>query len=100
MSEEKFTPGDWGVEDYRENDEWNGTDYAVFEKDKGYLVASIENCSLEEQEANANLIAAAPKMYQMLKYLADGIRWGGIEHTSRSLADEIEKVLKKARGEE
>ena len=34
----------------------------------------------------------------MLKYLADGVRWGGIQHTDRSLALEIENLLKKARG--
>lgn len=38
------------------------------------------------------------EMYQMLKYLADGVRWGGIQHTDRSLALEIENLLKKARG--
>ena len=56
--------------------------------------------SQEEAFANTALIETAPDMYRMLKYLADGIRFGGLQHTDRSLAAEIETLLKKARGEE
>lgn len=97
MSEEKFTQGEWSVSDQREIDGID-YDYSIVD-DGGWYIAHIENCSLKEDEANAALIAAAPEMYRMLKYLADGVRWGGIQHTDRSLALEIENLLKKARGE-
>lgn len=95
---EKFTPGEW------EHCIFGGEcGYPlVFEQKTGLRVASIfiQNGDTENGIANAALIAAAPEMYRMLKYLADGIRWGGLQHTDRSLAAEIEAVLKKARGEE
>lgn len=95
---EKFTPGvwDWYVTD-------GGDGYpAIFSLRMDDDVANlcIVNTDYEQSFANAALIAAAPEMYRMLKYLADGIRWGGLQHTDRSLAAEIEAVLKKARGEE
>jgi hypothetical protein len=87
---EKFTPGEWFVECENE----------VNTEQKNICRCIRLAMEPEEIAANAALIAAAPEMYRMLKYLADGVRYGGIQHTDRSLAAEIENLLKKARGEE
>lgn len=103
---EKFTPGPWevaghhieAVGDFKEK------------RCSGYGCNNNFVCDLDDGEyheywdeaecaANAHLIAAAPEMYRLLEYLADGVRFGGLQHTDRSLAAEIDKVLKKARGE-
>ena len=47
---------------------------------------------LKQAEANASLAAAAPEMYAMLEDLLDKFR-------NDEFAPEIEKLLKKARGE-
>lgn len=104
MSEEKFTQGEWKVEE--KSASFNGLTWFGFqvispEKRKRVCYSETdEEKNIPEMQANAYLIAAAPEMYRMLKYLADGVRWGGIQHTDRSLALEIENLLKKARGEE
>lgn len=98
MSEEKFTLGNWKVSDQREIPNMN-YDYSIVD-DGGWYIAHIENCSLEEQEANAHLIAAAPEMYRVLSGIC-------FEKSARicNYAPEsckvcfINKALKKARGE-
>jgi hypothetical protein len=94
MSNEKFTQGEWVT---------RPGNTTVLDK-KSTPIAMVYRAeyyrSKEESFANAALIKTAPEMYRMLKYLADGVRWGGIQHTDRSLAAEIENILKKARGEE
>lgn len=96
---EKFAPGKWGII----GDNLEGVFFIVnnIDKDIGYQHIICQVQTLEKYAAidNARLIASAPEMYKMLKYLADGIRCGGIQHTDRSFAAEIEKILKKARGE-
>lgn len=93
MSKEKFTPGEWVT---------RPGNTTVLDK-KSTPIAMVYRAeyyrSKEESFANAALIKAAPDMYRMLEYLADGVRFGGLQHTDRSLAAEIEKVLTKARGE-
>lgn len=95
---EKFTQGVW----HRGIDAEDKRPYIFCGDSSPEIIADVfvPNQSIEQAKANAALIATAPKMYRMLKYLADGIRWGGLQHTDRSLAAEIEAVLKKARGEE
>lgn len=97
---EKFTQGEWEVCYFRKTP-FGLEHYLVHEPNYGEVaVVNFHGASDGETEkANADLIAAAPEMYRMLKYLADGVRYGGIQHTDRSLAAEIEKLLKKARGE-
>lgn len=105
--EQNFTLGEWRVEDYREDDGWNDCDYAVVEQNNGYLVARIENCSLEEQEANAHLIAAAPDMYWMLEDVKDELKQmqynpnisQEVKASTWLLLQHINRVQKKARGE-
>lgn len=102
---EKFTPGEWEIEDQREMD--TVYDYAIVDDD-GWFIAHIENCTrLEEQEANAYLLAAAPKMYQRLQsvktYLwALSVNPAISQHTKECIEimiKNIEDDLKKARGE-
>lgn len=99
MSNEKFTQGEWYLGNpFRHKDsksEWCNL-YADGEKNPIAVVLLNDGCG--ETYHNDTLIEAAPEMYRMLKYLADGVRWGGIQHTDRSLALEIENLLKKARG--
>lgn len=90
MKEAKFTPGPWRL---TRNDEWIvGRDDKIGE----VLIASRGL----QSTANANLIAAAPEMYEML----EGIL-GHICYDSRLCAicdnynERIEQLLKKARGE-
>ena len=110
---EKFTPGEWtahlGIMEptfvfIGKKDEYvDGETPVICELYHGIKKEHPGNGIMDfdqtEMRANARLIAAAPKMYEMLKYLADGIRWGGIQHTDRSLAQKIEYLLKKARGD-
>lgn len=98
MTNEKFTLGEWWVEiDVEDN-----RPYILCGDIQQEIIADVfvPNQSIEQCNANAALIAAAPDMYRMLKYLADGVRYGGIQHTDKTLAAEIENLLKKARGEE
>lgn len=89
---EKFTRGEWYIED------WQGVtnvdhEYSII-AGTGEYIAHIENCNLEEQEANANLIRTAPEMYECVcdaltdLDMPDGMR------------NHFKTVLKKARGEE
>lgn len=90
MDEPKFTPGTWSL---------NHESYGVHIEPSiawiGFGTAHTET----EHKANAALIAAAPEMYAKLKELADVLRFGGMRCTNRTMAQEIEEILKKARGE-
>lgn len=103
----KFTPGPWKVgnnynctvittrKDLPPNRTWGHGCEADF-------VCSLEDgeydnyLNPEERCANAHLIAAAPEMYGMLKSLLTGAR----ELLTNAAATKIERILKKARGEE
>lgn len=91
MTNEKFTKGEWSIADCRETPDAD-YDYSIVDAD-GWNIAHIENCNIEEQEANAHLIAAAPKMYSLLEQLHGALVSVPI------LQGEIEAVLKKARGD-
>ena len=105
---EKFTRGVWQISDCREIDDAE-YDYSIVDAD-GWNIAHIANCNLEEQEANAALIACAPTLYKMLKLacheltiVADWCGENGMkgdEQCYYNLVNGIQDVLKKARGEE
>ncbi len=65
-----YTKGEWYVEDRH-------TSLVVLcipeGKDSPIVIADLDtsDCTLLEDEANANLIAAAPKMYEALKELKE-----------------------------
>ena len=90
MSGEKFTKGEWKVSNaYFDVDilhehpaVWSG----------GYGVAQM--CDLAESTANANLIAAAPEMYRVLKFLVEND-----SINDSSIDKEVLNLLSIARGE-
>lgn len=87
MDEPKFTQG-----------LWNNCDGETIETKKARIcIIAPLNLTQEESDANAALIAAAPEMYAKLKELADVLRFGGMRCTNRTMAQEIEEILKKAR---
>lgn len=108
MSETAFTPGPWFVE----------TDFYVYGGDgrkiKGEYFDGVElplvcyagsdSRDRTENKANAALIAAAPEMYGILEHYLDLIQRANdgdtvAEQKIFEQAADIEKVLKKARGE-
>ena len=111
MSEEKFTP--WFA-DWKNNPTffpfvWQENGYAVA-KMCGKPSAKVENTTIpvaclsdftepEKVLANANLIAAAPEMYEQLKRYCALCMMMHPECEKCELC-ETRKVLKKARGEE
>lgn len=118
-NEQHWMPGPWFA-DWKNNPTffpfvWQENGYAVA-KMCGKPNSQLENTTIpvaclsdfaepEKVFGNANLIAAAPEMYYALKHYFDLIQradYGDIvaEQKIFEQADDIEKVLKKARGEE
>lgn len=104
MSEPTFTPGPLIVcEAYADNGALSH--YELRREDTGELVVEVGdpdamiNNTEKVEKANVTLYAAAPEMYAKLKELADVLRFGGMRCTNRTMAQEIEDILKKARGE-
>lgn len=115
MSEAKFSKGEWGVFEYGSGEvtvfhgkHMNHIDVKSCEIDLNYEEKGFAHWSdsselnreipIEEQQANAHLIAAAPEMYEMLDAVAlDLIEAGG--KGNLTTAREIENILAKARGE-
>lgn len=95
MSNEKFTPGEWCLRTIEQFAEYGNPTRHIFEKkEDGTLGKSIATVSKNENDlAIADLIAAAPDMYRMLEQLHGALQSVPV------LKVEIEKVLKKARGE-
>lgn len=92
---EKFTQGEWEIEEreaHCKGFELYG--FAIMTETKRICMCQTDNPgNIPQMQANAALIAAAPEMYRMLKILHTIVGEG-------SVAMEIDKVLKKARGEE
>jgi len=112
----KFTKGNWGVKLYPDGanvtangfsfiDVCNiGIDLDYEEKGFGHWADSESltvDISLDEQFANAHLIAAAPEMYKMLNELICHFEYGNSDHFE--LNDEkiepIKLLIAKARGD-
>ena len=88
--EPKFTPGPLHVE-YT-----GGRFFAIYDK----IMRTVADfywsaTSKGEQEANANLYAAAPEMYKELEHLKNYF----IQPEFRIVFDRIEDILRRARGE-
>lgn len=108
MSEEKFTPGKWTVHHglmeptfihtaAKDEEYEDGKTPVICECYHG-IKGQYPNFDHSELQANANLIAAAPEMYALLKTIADPATFMGAK-TCEELRTAIEAVLKKARGE-
>ena len=94
MNEPKFTPGPWSL---LFNDK---TKVVLEQQGVAVFVADTYACftkSEEEQKANAALIADAQEMYEGLKEIRDVMEKDG--RFCRTV-EAIDKLLKKARGEE
>ena len=105
---EKFTPGEWTahlgimgptfVHIGKDDDYVDGETPVICELHHGIKKIHPDSVGFDfdssEMKANAHLIAAAPEMYRMLEQLH------GTLSKVPVLQREIEKVLKKARGEE
>ena len=94
---DNFTEGDWLILDQRELP-GHIYDYAIIDE-AGWYIANIENCNNKEDEANAILIAKAPKMYRMLerilRFQKENYGDGMSTHVGLSiLANDIERLLK------
>jgi len=104
MSETKFTPGPW-IKRGKGTIETSGWAEVAAVMD-GQMLDRVDH---ETQEANAHLIAAAPDMYEELECARDVFRFyqshhefkGGTEKAIRNkeIADRIDRLLAKARGE-
>lgn len=90
MSGEKFTKGEWDVSNYYPSVDILHEHPAVWSG--GYCVAQM--CDLEESAANAHLIAAAPEMYRVLKFLVEND-----SINDSSIDKEVLNLLSIARGE-
>ena len=90
MSNEKFTQGEWRVEEgYYDNA------YEVAFGNDGYLIAEYVYT-----KEDAHLIAAAPDLYRALEKIAKQHRKHyGLDGAWDSVLSNAEKALTKARGE-
>lgn len=98
MSETKFTPGPWKITgDSGRLIEQDGND----EADLGSIFAELWSNvgTRHNQKANAALIAAAPEMYESLQLCVTNLRMCCPCPSGAEFCDNIEKMLKKARGE-
>ena len=107
MSEPKFTPGPWSI------NEWPQaiSDIAIGAVGTPLIAkVPLRDVSINEQKANAHLIAAAPELYEALEKIR---HWGESQHKAQSKGghatfdmmmlreqiDTAKAALEKARGE-
>lgn len=93
MSEAKFTQGEWIA--YYPHEVLNSGHVSI-ESEKGQLISivKVHKSTLAEHTANANLIKASPKMYDILSSIEND---NG--QVPKFLWDKIQAVLTEARGE-
>ena len=99
MSQPKFTPGPWTV----------GHGYGIETAIKGWTYYPIcygkdeeQVCDIVYNKADADLIAAAPEMYEFIESLINEIEENGLmEHESsrHAILNDANRVIRKARGE-
>lgn len=107
MSETKFTPGPWKIGNGRKTDLYMGWDTILGRHGDGdkFVLARVNGNYEELGKENAKIIAAAPDMFTALENALrdmdkiDAVcKMAGVHEFSLMRA-EIEKALKKARGE-
>ncbi len=96
MSEAKFTKGPWKITESKLQNK------IIIEGDN-YVISDVNDPTMNEDIANAHLIAAAPEMYEALLYLIPLIKelHNITDHKLKldNVAYEINLLLAKARGE-
>ena len=107
MGETKFTKGEWKITRTQSIDADYGVtgkvlnlvigDYSYPMAVTGMACTKEINLRYQEAQANVSLIAAAPELYDMLQKILD-------EHViptyKAQMAQDVIRILKKARGEE
>lgn len=109
MTNEKFTPGEWRIEEHELSLLERGTVGFRIRTDSQIICAAYSSNLKDkpEMQANAALISAAPEMYRMLdttkqmfENLADVLPNEQAKDLCHDMASDIIAVLEKARGEE
>ena len=94
MSDQKFTKGPWHVKNLDVADSEN---HAIARCYYNWLFSDDDDEVMAQATFNASLIAAAPDMYALLLDIVTDYQ---CMPNPAVMADKIEAVLKKARGEE
>lgn len=110
MSEEKFTPGKWvaRIEDHSFCDTGDVyTSFTVATEGAGkydcFAEVFARNDDIDEAAANTKLIAAAPEMYEFIRWIRSVQGQCAIMKWRKFLPeilDKADEILHKARGEE
>lgn len=110
MSEEKFTPGKWvaRIEDHSFCDTGDVyTSFTVATEGAGkydcFAEVFARNDDIDEAAANTKLIAAAPEMYEFIRWIRSVQGQCAIMKWRKFLPeilDKADEILQKARGEE
>lgn len=87
MANEKWTPGPWRIDG----------SLAIYSADDSFI-ADVTYLTDEKEQANANLIAAAPELYEALNDLLNEAINGTVPLLAQ--IEKVSKVLRKARGED
>lgn len=94
MNEPKFTKGPWSISRYA------STHVVANERgicSAGNYSSNMSEGVLTENEANAQLIAAAPKLYEALEAMLEHAEWSTPQ--GKAAFDNARAVLAEARGE-
>lgn len=96
MSNEKFTQGDWEIEERSAHfGSYSMYGFSIQTKEHRICMCQTDDDrNIPTMQANAALIAAAPEMYRFIKQLHD---CGNLRRCDMEAA---EKLLERARGEE
>lgn len=89
MSKEKFTQLPWRIEEFR--------DFISIMAGYSEICYIDGDLNIDNVQANARLIAAAPEMYELLALLDN---YYAVRGESNRVTKTISQVLKKVRGEE
>lgn len=105
MSNEKFTHGEWEIEEREAHiRDTHMFSFAIMTKEHRICMCQTDDDrNIPQMRANAALIAAAKEMYEELKQLSEYFHKKGKQHKSLkmfTIANRIDHILKKARGEE
>lgn len=96
MGKEQFTQEPWNYYIKEATDADGSTKKKCYIEVHGTAMAQFANCGDVMNEANCILAAAAPDMYELLKYIRDF----RASYCDVEISREIERVMKRARGEE
>ena len=88
----KHTPGPWSAEEYDKLSE-----FSINAAKRQIARTNGHNLDVDEHEANAHLIAAAPELYEALQYIQRWLNETGLD-VHQSVPQMINAALAKAEG--